>query len=229
MTELKLSPKKPRENSREYVFRMMYSNIMSLQLVPGTAISEQDISSQLDISRTPVRDAFVRLAQLKLLDIVPQRKTTVSRIHTEQLDDSCFMRQAVECAIIKQACQKFPKTHLKRLENNLAREQQAIANSDNDTLFKLDEVLHKTIFDGCHRGRIWDYLTKTDLNYLRARVLVTMSRVNQMEIVFDQHRRIVEAIKNQDEQAALDIMGPHVVRVLPLLKGLKEFYPTYFA
>ena len=111
MTELKLSPKKPRENSREYVFRMMYDNIMSFQLVPGTAISEQDISSQLDISRTPVRDAFVRLAQLKLLDIVPQRKTTVSRIHTEQLDDSCFMRQAVECAIIKQACEKFPKTH----------------------------------------------------------------------------------------------------------------------
>ena len=70
----------------------MYDNIMSFQLVPGTAISEQDISSQLDISRTPVRDAFVRLAQLKLLDIVPQRKTTVSRIHTEQLDDSCFMR-----------------------------------------------------------------------------------------------------------------------------------------
>lgn len=92
MTELKLSPKKPRENSREYVFRMMYDNIMSFQLVPGTAISEQDISSQLDISRTPVRDAFVRLAQLKLLDIVPQRKTTVSRIHTEQLDDSCFMQ-----------------------------------------------------------------------------------------------------------------------------------------
>ena len=207
----------------------MYDNIMSFQLVPGTAISEQDISSQLDISRTPVRDAFVRLAQLKLLDIVPQRKTTVSRIHTEQLDDSCFMRQAVECAIIKQACEKFPKTHLKRLENNLAREQQAIAKSDNNSLFKLDEVLHKTIFDGCHRGRIWDYLTQTDLNYLRARVLVTMSRVNQMEIVFDQHRRIVEAIKNQDEQAALDVMGPHVVRVLPLLKGLKEFYPTYFA
>lgn len=229
MTELKLSPKKPRENSREYVFRMMYDNIMSFQLVPGTAISEQDISSQLDISRTPVRDAFVRLPQLKLLDIVPQRKTTVSRIHTEQLDDSCFMRQAVECAIIKQACEKFPKTHLKRLENNLAREQQAIAKSDNNSLFRLDEVLHKTIFDGCHRGRIWDYLTQTDLNYLRARVLVTMSRVNQMEIVFDQHRRIVEAIKNQDEQAALDVMGPHVVRALPLLKGLKEFYPTYFA
>ena len=229
MTELKLSPKKPRENSREYVFRMMYDNIMSFQLVPGTAISEQDISSQLDISRTPVRDAFVRLAQLKLLDIVPQRKTTVSRIHTEQLDDSCFMRQAVECAIIKQACEKFPKTHMKRLENNLAREQQAIAKSDNNSLFRLDEVLHKTIFDGCHRGRIWDYLTQTDLNYLRTRVLVTMSRVNQMEIVFDQHRRIVEAIKNQDKQAALDVMGPHVVRVLPLLKGLKEFYPTYFA
>ena len=141
------------------------------------------------------------------------------------------MRQAVECAIIKQACEKIPQNTPEnaRLENNLAREQQAIAKSDNNSLFRLDEVLHKTIFDGCHRGRIWDYLTQTDLNYLRARVLVTMSRVNQMEIVFDQHRRIVEAIKNQDEQAALDVMGPHVVRVLPLLKGLKEFYPTYFA
>lgn len=229
MTELKLSPMMPRENSREYVFRMMYTNIMSFQLAPGTAISEQDISTHLNISRTPVRDAFVRLAQLHLLDIVPQRKTTVSPIRTEQLDDSCFMRQAVECAIIKQACQSFPKTHMKRLENNLKRERTAIEKSDNDALFRLDEVLHKTIFEGCHRGRVWDYITRTDLNYLRARVLVTMSRVNQMEIVYEQHEKIVEAIRNQDEEAALAIIGPHVVRVLPLLKELKELYPTYFA
>lgn len=228
MTELKLTPSKPRENSREYVFRMMYTNIMSFHLEPGTAISEQDISTQLSISRTPVRDAFVRLAQLHLLDIVPQRKTTVSRISTEPIDDACFMRQAVECAIMEQACKSFSKTHMKRLENNLAREARAIALEDNSSLFRLDEVLHKTIFEGCGRSRVWDYVSRADASYLRARVLVTKSRYVQMEIVYRQHQQIIDAIKKHDTDRAIAIMGPHVTRVMPLLDELKQLYPTYF-
>ena len=228
MSELKLTPIKPRETSREYVFRMMYSNIMSFQLEPGTSISEQDISSQLHISRTPVRDAFVRLAQLQLLDIVPQRKTTVSRIRTEQIDDSCFMRQAIECIIIQQACKNFPKTHLKRLENNLVRQEKAVLAVDNSALFKLDEALHKTIFEGCHRARIWDYLTTTDPNYLRTRVLITLSGTTQMEIVYQQHSQIVDAIRRQDAANIVELMSQHIVRVLPLVESLKKMYPHYF-
>ena len=55
--------KEPRENVREYAYRVLYDNIMNLHLVPGTAMSEQELSTMLSVSRTPVREAFIRLSQ----------------------------------------------------------------------------------------------------------------------------------------------------------------------
>ena len=55
MIELTITPMEPRENVRAYVYRLLYHNIMSVRLTTGTAVSEQEVSSYLDISRTPVR------------------------------------------------------------------------------------------------------------------------------------------------------------------------------
>lgn len=59
MIELTITPMEPRENVRAYVYRLLYHNIMAVRLTPGTAVSEQEVSSYLDISRTPVREAFI--------------------------------------------------------------------------------------------------------------------------------------------------------------------------
>lgn len=73
MIELTITPMEPRENVRAYVYRLLYHNIMAVRLTPGTAVSEQEVSSYLDISRTPVREAFIHLSQDGLVEILPQR------------------------------------------------------------------------------------------------------------------------------------------------------------
>ena len=107
MDKLELREKEPHETVREYAYRVLYQNIMTLKLPPGTAMSEQELSGILKVSRTPVREAFIRLAQSGLLEVLPQRGTFVSKIHTEQLAEFRFFRVTLERGIMELACQEF--------------------------------------------------------------------------------------------------------------------------
>lgn len=79
MENFELREKAPHETVREYAYRVLYQNIMTLKLPPGTAMSEQELSGVLNVSRTPVREAFIRLAEKGLLEVLPQRGTFVSK------------------------------------------------------------------------------------------------------------------------------------------------------
>ena len=83
MDKLILIEKEPQETVREYAYRVLYQNIMTLKLPPGTAMSEQELSGILQVSRTPVREAFIRLAQKGLLEVLPQRGTFVSALRRQ--------------------------------------------------------------------------------------------------------------------------------------------------
>ena len=77
--KLEIAERQPRETTREYALRILSDNILKLKLVPGTALSEQEVAGELAVSRTPVREAFIHLAQASLLNIVPQKGTYVSQ------------------------------------------------------------------------------------------------------------------------------------------------------
>lgn len=116
MIELTITPMEPRENVRAYVYRLLYHNIMSVRLTPGTAVSEQEVSSYLDISRTPVREAFIHLSQDGLVEILPQRGTFISKIDTALIEENRFMRLTLERAVIRLACQDLPDMYLRQLD-----------------------------------------------------------------------------------------------------------------
>lgn len=130
MENLELFEKAPNETVREYAYRVLYENIMSLKLPPGTAMSEQELSGILNVSRTPVREAFIRLSQKGLLEILPQRGTFVSKIHTEQLAEFRFFRVTLERAIIELACQAFPDPWRTKLEFCIFEQGKFITSKD---------------------------------------------------------------------------------------------------
>lgn len=94
MEQLQLAKKDVRETVREYACRILYENIMNLQ--PAPAMSEQEISTLWAVSRTPVREAFIRLSQKGLLDVLPQRGTFVSKININELAEFRFLRLTAE-------------------------------------------------------------------------------------------------------------------------------------
>ncbi len=92
---------KAQDNSiRENVYRIIRENITSLQLAPGTTVSTQELAAKLQVSRTPVREAFIRLQKEDLVEITPQKGTMVSRIDLTRAEKERFIRESLETAIL---------------------------------------------------------------------------------------------------------------------------------
>ena len=93
-------------SSRMYVYSNLKGKIMNGEIAPGTKLSEQEISEKLGISRTPVREAFLQLAQEYLVGIYPQRGTIVTKIDLQLVEEGRFVREHIEKAIVVEACKK---------------------------------------------------------------------------------------------------------------------------
>ena len=89
------------ENSRSYAVRVLLYNIIHLELQPGTAVSENELSTTLSLSRTPVREALIELNRIGLVEILPQRGSYISKIDYNIVEESRFLRLVTENAILK--------------------------------------------------------------------------------------------------------------------------------
>lgn len=96
---MKNTEKLPKESNRDYALRVIRENIINLELKPGTMISEQDIANELNLSRTPVHEAMQELSTTKIIEILPQRGSYVSKIDMALVDEAVFMRSNLECAV----------------------------------------------------------------------------------------------------------------------------------
>src|SRR5882724_13196639 len=92
-----------RASIADQVFHTLRSSIVTMRLMPATALSEQEIADRLKVSRQPVREAFIKLSETGLVRVLPQRGTFVVKISAKAVTDARFVREAVECAIARRA------------------------------------------------------------------------------------------------------------------------------
>lgn len=216
------------ESIREYVYRFLKVNIINLELPPGQNISEQEVASQLKVSRTPVREAFIKLAQENLLDVIPQKGTYVSLIDTDQVEESTFVRQTLEYEVIQQACHSFPAEELFHLQSCLALQKLCISEKNYYKFFELDENMHAIIFRGCKKGRTWEMLQLMNAHYNRVRVLSLKTKEFKWDQLLEHHQELIRAIKEQDVELGKKIIELHLHKVLIDLEYLRGKHGEYF-
>ncbi|MFB5760081.1 GntR family transcriptional regulator [Paenibacillus medicaginis] len=209
------------------VYIRLKQQMMSLELPPGTALSEKETSIRFQVSRTPVRESFVRLAQEGLVLVLPQRGTKVSLIDTGLVEEARFMREHLECAVIRLACVSFPEEQLAQLEANLARQRDSIEIHDGHRLFDLDEEFHRILFEGCGKLATWTVMQQMNIHFNRLRMLRLDTNPHWYHL-YEQHSRMVEAIREQSPDTAERIMHDHLNLGVADLSVLREQYPEYF-
>lgn len=214
-------------SARDAVYMQLKEQILTLELPPGTALSEKDMSLAFQVSRTPVRESFVRLAQEGLVQVLPQRGTFVSLIDTEHALEARFMREQLERATVRLACESFPVENLAALEANLAAQQSALADKDEKRMFELDEQFHRTIFEGCRKLNTWAVLQQMNIHLNRTRHL-SLSPDRDWHHLYAQHRAIAYAIRRQDAEQAENVMRDHLNLTVTDLQELRQKHPHYF-
>lgn len=221
------TPRQQKYSTRDYVYESLRDQIISMELEPGRSISEKEISELLQVSRTPVREAFVMLAKEELLEVYPQRGTTISLIDLYMVEEARFIRENLERATVKLACENFSDEYLERLQLNVATQKKCVDAEDYTKLFELDEQFHYTIAIGSGKERIWTIIQQMKAHLNRIRLLSLAAHLN-WDLIVSQHEEILLAIQEKNPQMADEAMEAHLKKLIFDQNKLKEEFPQYF-
>ena len=203
-----LFDKKDKESNKDYVYRVLKENIMSMELKPGELISEIDLSEKMGISRTPIREVLTRLKGEYLIEVKPQSGTFVSLIDLSLVEEARFMRLAIEEKVLKKACKNFNEECLVELEKNLYA-QQIIAEMEagKKEFYKLDNNFHELFFKGVDMDRLWKSILSISTHYDRICILLQLENDKRKSV--DEHREMLEIIKNKEADKVEEILISH--------------------
>ena len=216
------------ENTKHFIYRVLKMNIMTLNIKPGTGISESDIREFLKVSRTPIREAILRLAEERLMDVYPQKGSFVSLIDLKIVEEAYFMRKILEKEILKLATQNFSDSAIKELEKNL-KFQNIISQieEDHSELFFLDNKFHHIIYKEVQKEKVWESIQSLSTHYDRVRFLDAIEKTNLIPTL-EQHKTIIEIIKNKETNKVDEMINLHLSNFKNKIDYLIKKHPDYF-
>jgi len=201
--------------------------IIELELLPGTRLSEQDIATRLGVSRQPVREALIRLANSRLIEIRPHRGTVVARISAREMTEALFVRQSVEMAVVARAAQNFDPWQRKRITSLLIKQQEAAGKLDHAGFREHDEAFHIAIATGAGVGIAWIAIADMKTHMDRVCNMTLQSEADMARRVRE-HQAIMTAVDARDVAAAQKAMEVHLGSILDDLPDLETKHSSLF-
>src|SRR6187397_3063269 len=211
----------------EQVFRTLRSSIVTLRVTPATALSEQDIADRLKVSRQPVREAFIKLSEIGLVRVLPQRGTFVVKISAKAVTDARFVREAVECAIARRASGGLGKPAIDALRAIIADQRKAARAGDAEQFFVLDEAFHRGLANAAECAYAWKVIEEAKAQMDRVRFL-SIPDATPVDRLIVQHQAILDAIAAGRASAAEQAMKDHLREILKSLPRLARAFPEMF-
>ncbi|AQS71548.1 GntR family transcriptional regulator [Streptomyces pactum] len=212
--------------SRRDIYLKLRQMVLTLKLAPGAALSENELAASLGVSRTPVRESLILLAQEGLVQVFPKIGSFVSRVDPAQVADAQFLREAVELASLHDLPERLDPAVVEDLRANLNR--QKCADLDLEEFFELDEAFHQGLMRLSGHGNVWTTVAAAKGHLDRARRLGLHENVSPAAFAA-QHHEIFEAILGGDVPLAHTAMRTHLRAVFSDIERIRAHSPELFA
>lgn len=209
------------------IYSDLRGELVSLSRRPGDIISESEIALAYGVSRTPVREAILKLADEGLVEIFPQSGIFVSRIPIAALPEAIIVRKALEETTARMAAERAASSQLLTLHAAIERQREANAANDRDAFHQADELFHATIAEVAGHPGIWRLILQVKVHVDRYRRL-TLPQAGRMVEVIAEHEPILAAIKDRDAKAASAAMSRHLERLLEDISAVQTMNPDFF-
>lgn len=190
-------------------------------------MSETEVARQFDVSRQPVREAFIRLDNMGLLQIRPQRATLVRKIVEREIIDERFIRTAVEVEAARQAIVHFSQQSEKLLEENLTKQLEAIESEEFRRFQMLDGQFHRLIFAA---GKC-EFAFKSFADrrsHIERLCMLTLTSPEHYVPLYEEHKQILELLKARDLEPLLFKVREHLMWIDRTLGRVKLSHPGFF-
>lgn len=210
------------------LFTLLRKSIVESRLRPGDVLSEQDIAGRFGVSRQPVREAFIKLSEAGLVEIRPSRGTFVMKISMREVANARFVREAIECALVRNACRLASPAQIVALRRQVKDQSAAAVRNDYWTFNEMDELFHRTIAEIVECDYAWRTVEAARIQTDRVRYL-SLPNTSPMPLLISQHEEIVRHIAARDPEGAEAAMGRHLREILAALPRLAAEHPALFA
>jgi DNA-binding GntR family transcriptional regulator len=190
-------------------------------------ISEAEIALSYGVSRTPVREAILKLSDEGLLEIFPQSGIFVSRIPIAALPEAILIRKSLEATTAQLAAERAAASQILVLQAILERQREANAAKDGDAFHRADEMFHATIAEVAGYPGIWTLIQQVKVNVDRYRLL-TLPQQGRIARVIVEHEAILSAIAAHDASGARTAMEIHLESLLDNISVTQNINPEFF-
>lgn len=209
------------------LFENLRSAIVEMRLKPGEALSEKDISLRYGVSRQPVREAFIKLSEAGLLEIRPSRGTYVRKISVREVADARFVREAIECSLVKHAAMSASDDDVRRLYALIDDQEAAADNDDFASFNRKDDAFHRTIAGivNCNYAQRTVEGARNQIDRVRFQ---SLEEVTPLSRLIQQHRDITASIQARDQDRAEQNMRAHLREILLALPQIAKANPDAF-
>ncbi|MFV0548898.1 MAG: GntR family transcriptional regulator [Limnobaculum xujianqingii] len=197
------------EPVNKQICRMLRKDIVECHIHPGKRLSEKEMAMRFDVSRQPVREAFIKLAEAGLVQVLPQRGTVVTKISERQVAESRFIRQALECAIVRRAAENVTNEQLSVLEHNLYLQELATEKRQYREFLSLDDMFHQYLTYIASFPRAWETIESIKAAMDRVRFL-SLKTVSPPDALIQQHYCIFNALKAGEPDVAEKVIHAHL-------------------
>lgn len=194
---------------RQQAYEQIKQKIVSLKLAPGSVIDEAALQAELNLGRTPIREALQRLALEKLVVIIPRRGMFVADIGVMDLQRLFEVRLILEGVAARLAAQRGTPEHWQRMEAALANLPAENESANNQTIIAIDQTCHEIIYEAVDNEFLKDSLVTMYALSLRLWYFA-LSKIGNMRSAILEHVTILEALKAGDAERAATLLEQHI-------------------
>src|SRR5882724_901088 len=209
------------------IYSDLRAELVSLQRHPGEAISEAEIALSYGVSRTPVREAILKLSDEGLLEIFPQSGIFVSRIPIAALPEAIIIRKALEETTARMAAERATASQILALQSILERQREASVAKDSSAFHQADEMFHAAVADVAGYPGIWKFIQQVKVHVDRYRLL-TLPQLGRIPKVIIEHEAVLTAIEAHAPERARRAMEAHLESLLDNISATQHINPEFF-
>lgn len=202
---------------KEYVYQELKNKLISNQFKPGERIWEEHLAEELGVSRTPVREAINQLVAEGFIENKPRKGIFAAEITKDELKKMLDVRIALESLAIRECCKNITETEMKELDSIYNTFAEALEKKDYSKASQWDSEIHRFIAKVADNKKLTAYVNDIQDVFAYTRGYNIKWTKEKSDRSIKEHKKIVEAIKDRNEQIAIDIVRKDIDSMRELL------------
>lgn len=195
------------------VFHKIREDILAGKYLPNDELREKAIADELGVSRTPVREAIRQLELEGLVTIIPNKGALVVGISKKDIQDIYEIRSKLEGLCARWATRNMTAEQLDELDENIYLSEFHIQKQHFEQVLELDNRFHENLYRASN-SKMLDHVLSDFHHYVERVRKITLSKPKRAEKSIEEHKKILEAIRNRDEQKAEQLANEHIMNTI---------------